>query len=403
MTHILIIHQAFASLDEPGGTRHYEFARLLADRGERVTIIASPVSYITGRSSIPEPSSIKTERISNNLTILRVRVYAAHHRSFFHRVIAFLSFMISAFLLGLRIRNVDVIWGTSPPIFQGVTAWLLARIKHRPLLLEIRDLWPQFAVAVGVLKNPILIRASEWLERTLYQQAQKLIVNSPGFIQHVRQRGGRDVQLVPNGSDPTMFDPLDRGTDFRHKYLLEKKFIVLYAGAHGVSNDLGVVLEAAGLLSDPGIHIVLLGDGKEKQALQVRATEMGIRNVTFVASVPKSVMPTALAAADACLAILKPLEEYKTTYPNKVFDYMAAGRSVILAIDGAIRSVVEDAGCGIFSKPGDPVALAEAIQMLARDPERNRDIGLAGRDYLLKKFNRVEIAERLFRIFEELK
>jgi len=132
------------------------------------------------------------------------------------------------------------------------------------------------------------------------------------------------VELIPNGADPSMFDPSNDGADFRRAHHLEDKFVALYAGAHGMSNDLDVVLDAAKLLEDEKkIQIVLLGDGKEKAALQAHAAHMGLSNVSFIPSVPKSEMPEALAAADVCIAILKPLEEYKTTYPNKVFDYMA--------------------------------------------------------------------------------
>ena len=167
--HILIIHQAFASLDEPGGTRHHEFARLLSAHGHQVTVIASPVSYITGNKAplqLPLFSS-KIGGENSNVRILRASVYSAHHKSFVHRVFAFISFMASSFWLGLGVKNVDLVWGTSPPIFQGVTAWALARLKGAKFLFEVRDLWPQFAIAVGVLTNPLLIRASEWLERFL--------------------------------------------------------------------------------------------------------------------------------------------------------------------------------------------------------------------------------------------
>ncbi len=397
--HILIIHQAFASFEEPGGTRHYEFARLLAERGHRVTVIASPVSYITGSVTSSSPLSV-----GDGLKVLRAPVYRAHHKSFLHRTLAFFSFMFSSFWLGLSVRRVDVVWGTSPPIFQGVTAWFLARLKGAKFLFEVRDLWPQFAVAVGVLTNPLIIRLSEWLERRLYRAADRVMVNSPGFAAHVTGRGARSVELVPNGADPQMFDPADSGETFRAEHGLADKFVALYAGAHGMSNDLGVVLEAARLLAHtaPQVQVVLLGDGKEKPALQAQAAEMGLKNVTFLPPVPKSGMPAALAGADACIAILKPLEEYKTTYPNKVFDYMAAGRPVALAIDGVIREVVEAAGCGLFARPGDPAALAEAIRLLAADPVRSRLMGLAGRGYLEKNFSRAAIGEHLLNMLEQL-
>ncbi|MFW5714665.1 MAG: glycosyltransferase family 4 protein, partial [Brevefilum sp.] len=343
--HILLIHQAFAALDEPGGTRHHELARHLAQQGHRVTIIASPISYLTGDKT-QKGARIQVDDLG--VRIIRSYTLPVLHRSFILRVFSFLSFMISSFVNGLFVHKVDLVWGTTPPIFQGPTAWLLARLKGVPFLLEVRDLWPAFAVAVGVLNNKLLIRLSEWLERFLYRHADRVMVNSPGFIDHVEQRGAEKVHLIPNGADPEMFDPHREGRDFRKKHGLEKDFIVLYAGAHGMSNDLGVVLNAAEILEEePRIQFVLLGSGKEKNQLVAKAEDRNLRNVHFLPPVPKKQMRDPLAAADACLAILKPIELYKTTYPNKVFDYMAAGRPVILAIDGVIRQVVEDADAGL--------------------------------------------------------
>ena len=399
--HILIIHQAFASLNEPGGTRHHEFARLLTAHGHQVTVIASPVSYITGSAF---RASVSSEVTEDKVTILRASVYDAHHRSFLHRIVAFFSFMLSSFWVGLGVKNVDLVWGTSPPIFQGVTAWVLARIKGAKFLFEVRDLWPQFAIAVGVLKNPVLILLSEWLERFLYRRADRVMVNSPGFLEPVTSRGAKRVELIPNGADPSMFDPNNDGMEFRRSNQLTDKFVVLYAGAHGMSNDLEVVLDAAALLVDRNeIQLVLLGDGKEKPALMTRAQKMDLKNVTFLPSVPKTEMASALAGADACLAILKPLEEYKTTYPNKVFDYMAAGRPVVLAIDGVIREVVEAAGCGIFAAPGSADEVANAIRQLAADKKESRIMGLQGRDYLQKYFSRAAIGEKLLGLLEDLR
>jgi hypothetical protein len=156
--HILLIHQAFAALDEPGGTRHHELARSLVQRGHRLTIIASPISYLTGAKRSDQHAFIVRTELEPGISLLRCNTYHALHRSFVHRVISFFGFMVSSFIAGLQVRQVDLVWGTSPPIFQGVTSWLLARLKRVPFLFEVRDLWPEFAMAVGVLKNRMLIR-----------------------------------------------------------------------------------------------------------------------------------------------------------------------------------------------------------------------------------------------------
>lgn len=391
--HILLIHQSFAALDEPGGTRHHELARHLVESGHQVTVIASPVSYLTGSAS-----AAREER-EPGLTIRRAYTYRAFHKSFAHRVLSFLSFMLSSFLNGMLVKDVDLVWGSSPPIFQGVTAWAVARLKGVPFLFEVRDLWPAFAVGVGVLRQPGLIRASERLERFLYTHADRVMVNSPGFIEHVRGRGAKRVDLVPNGADPQMFDPEDTGEAFRQAHGLEGKFIALYAGAHGLSNDLGLLLEAAGQLQDrEEIAVVLLGDGKEKPALMAQAAERGLKNVYFLPPVAKTEMRQALAAADACIAILKPIPLYATVYPNKVFDYLAAGRPVILAIDGVIREVVEAAQAGIFVRPGDAGMLANAIRTLDASPDLRQSMGENGRRYVEEHFDRAELAQKLEKI-----
>ncbi len=402
--HILFIHQAFAALDEAGGTRHHELARYLVERGHRVTIIASPVSYLTGKSRQKRPAWVEKQETGPGITIYRTYTYSALHKSFFHRIFSFLSFMVSSFLVGIGVKEVDLVWGTSPPIFQGVTAWLVARLKRVPFLFEVRDLWPAFAIAVGVLRNPLLVRASLWLERFLYRRADRVMVNSPGFIEHVTRRGARWVELVPNGAEPEMFNPQDEGTAFRQQHHLDGKFVILYAGAHGMSNDLGIVLQAAARLSDdPSILFLLVGDGKEKANLQAQASGLQLNNILFLPPVAKDKMNEVMAAANAGLAILKPLEMYKTTYPNKVFDYMAAGRPVVLAIDGVIRDVVERAGAGLAVPPGDPQALSEAIRALASHPQEARAMGLAGRAYVQKHFNRRDLAEKLALLLDEMR
>ena len=396
--HILLIHQAFVALDEAGGTRHHEMALHLAERGHRVTIIASPVSYLTGNA---DGATREQEGPGGRVSILRTYTYKALHRSFAHRVLSFVSFMASSFLAGLRVEDVDLVWGTSPPIFQGLTAWALARLKRVPFLFEVRDLWPAFAIQVGVLRQPLLIHASECLERFLYRHADQVVVNSPGFISHVTERGANQVEMIANGTDPSMFDPYATGSDFRQAHELEGKFVALYAGAHGMSNDLDVVLQVARrLVNRPEIAIVLLGDGKDKPGLVAQAADMGLGNVRFLAPVPKSEMGEALAAADACIAILKPIPLYGTVYPNKVFDYMAAGRPVILAIDGVIREVVDEASAGIFTSPGKPEALTRAILRLAEEQDAGREMGLRGRRYVEQHFDRKILAEKLAILIE---
>ena len=226
--HVLLVHQAFMTGREAGGTRHYELARHLIRAGHRFTAIASTISYLTGQRH--SNGGWLTQRQVDGITVYRSYTYPALHRSFVHRMASFLSFMFSSLLAGIRVaKEVDVVWGTSPPIFQGITAWLLARLKQVTFVFEVRDLWPAFAVDMGVLRNSVLIRAAEWLERFLYHHADHLIVNSPAYLDHVRSKGvpTERVTLVPNGVETAMFDPQADGSAVRHEFGLSGRFVVL--------------------------------------------------------------------------------------------------------------------------------------------------------------------------------
>ena len=400
--HVLLIHQAFVTTGEAGGTRHIEFARRLAERGHRVTIITSPVSYLSGESSLTGHFLWKKEQWAEDIEIRYCWTSSGMHKGFVPRLLAFFSFMFSSFFCALNVKHADLIWGTSPNLFQAWTAWLSARLKRKPFLLEIRDLWPEFAVAMGALTNPLLIRMSQWLERFLYNHADRIIVNSPGFIPYIRDICGKTPDLVPNGADEEMFAGAD-GTAFREQYGLKDDFVVMYSGAHGPANDLETVLNAADMLRDEaGIRFVFVGSGKDKTRLEALSAERGLGNVLFVPPVPKDQIASVMAAEDAGLAILKKLDMFKTTYPNKVFDIMACGDPVICQIDGVIRDVVEENRAGVFVEPGDARALAETVLRLSADPEGCRVMGENGRKAVMEKFNRDAAAVQLEKIFEEV-
>jgi lipopolysaccharide/colanic/teichoic acid biosynthesis glycosyltransferase/glycosyltransferase involved in cell wall biosynthesis len=422
---ILLIHQIYMSPDEAGGTRHHELSRHLVQRGHQVTIVASTVSYLTGKKTgVREQDSLTP-------TVIRAWAYPGVQRTYFTRLLSFVSFMITSFFAALTVPRVDVVWGTSPPLFQALTAWLVARLKRVPFVFEVRDLWPDFAIQTGVLRNPLLISLARQAERFLYRHADRLIVNSPGFIPHISKLtthksqlktlnpqpstpgiASRRVALVANGVEPAMFDPSARGEKARAHLGMKDKFIALYAGALGLANDLGVLLQAAERLRDsPDIAVVLLGDGKERPRLMRQAAEAGLGNVRIVSAVPKSAIGDYLAAADVCIAILKPPPNSQlttpnsqlsaTTYPNKVFDYMAAGRPTILAIDGVIRDLIEKAQAGAYVQPGDPNALARAIFRYRTNPELCLRHGYAARHYVTQHFDRRLQADRLEEIFRE--
>jgi glycosyltransferase involved in cell wall biosynthesis len=387
---ILLINQAFVSPEEPGHTRHFEMAKFLQSRGHELVIVASDLNYQTGQRTVAR-KGLFAEQNFDGVRVLRSYIFPALHRSYFWRVISFFSFMFSSVWTALQVKEVDLVMGTTPPIFQAVSAWFVALMRRKPFLLEVRDLWPEFGVSMGVLKNPLVIGLARWLERFLYARATHILVNSPAYRDYMIARGvpADRVTYIPYGTDVEMFRPEVDGSSIRQELGLQDRFVVLYAGALGQANDIDTLLRAAQRLKvEEKIRFVLFGDGKERPRLEAEARQMGLSNVLFAGVRPKKDMPRVVAAADVCLAILQDIPMFRTTYPNKVFDYMAAGRATILVIDGVSRRLIEESGGGVFVQPGDDALLAATVLELSKNPQRLQHMGQDARNYLVKHLDR---------------
>ena len=401
---ILLINQAFVSPDEPGHTRHFELAKFLQSRGHELVIVASDLNYQTGKRTV-ERKGVFAEQIIDGVRVLRAYIYPALHRSYFWRVISFFSFMFSSVWTSFRVNDVDLVLGTTPPIFQAVSAWFVAWIRRKPFLLEVRDLWPEFGVSMGVLKNPIVIALGRRLEKFLYARATHILVNSPAYKEYMIGKGvpEKKITFIPYGTDVDMFNPRVDGSSIRADLGLQDKFIVLYAGALGQANDIDTILRAAERLKPyDKIHFVLFGDGKERPRLQNEAKRMKLTNVTFAGVRPKKDMPRVVASADVCLAILQDIPMFRTTYPNKVFDYMAAGRATVLVIDGITRELIESSYGGVFVQPNDDETLAETILDLSKNVDIVQQMGQNAREYLVKHLDRRDKLNETLELLEKL-
>ena len=396
--HVVLIHQAFCGPDDPGGTRHYELGSRLSETGNQFTVVTSPHSYLTGARKCSQAHVDGIEvRFAPTLSGL--------HRSYLSRILVFLSFTFTSVITSLRDKRPDVVLGTSPPIFQAISAWVVATVRGCPFVLEIRDLWPEFAIDLGLLRNKLLISIARSVERFLYRRARHIIVNSPAYISYLTEKGIPEtkITLIPNGVDLRKF-PLDaNGDDFRREFQLDGKFVVMYAGAVGYANDIDCLVRAAARLRDhPEIAFVIVGDGKELPRLEQEVEIQQLKNVRFVPAQAKQRMAEVLAAADVCVAVLRNIPMFRMTYPNKVFDYMAARRPTLVVIDGAIREVIEKSGGGIFVPPGNDEALAEAVLKLQSSPDLRERMGKNARCYVSQHFERASQARQLAELLHKL-
>jgi len=405
---ILVIHQQFLRPDEGGGSRFNEFSRLWSEAGHRVTVVAGQTSYTTGKRSLEYRRHWVHREHVGDVTVLRAYTPEAEMTSFVSRLWNFFCFMFSAlWAVFLLAPKPDVIIATSPQLIVAVPGVLGAAFRRCPLVFEVRDLWPETGVTMGAIRRGSLFeRGLSCLEAWTYRRAAAVNVLTPAFKDSIVSRGlaaPEKIWFIPNGADAWR-RPSDAVRDeIRQRYGWQGKFVALYAGAHGIANDLTQLVRAGDALrEDSRIHLVTVGAGAELAGLREEVRRRGLDNVTFLGPVPKTEMPGILAAADVGLAVLKKCDTFKTVYPNKVFDYMSMRLPVIIAIDGVARKLVADAEAGIFVEPDDAEALAGAVVWLRDNKEAAAEMGRKGERYVREHFDRAALAREYIQAMSSL-
>ena len=410
---ILLIHQYFLEKNDGGGSRFNEMARIWSENEHEVSVLGGMVHYNTGKK--PEKYEGKftySEDYAPGVHVVRCHVSQAYNVNFLGRLWGYFSFVFSSLYAGLfKVRGKhDIIVVTSPPLFVGITAYLLSRIKRIPFVFEVRDLWPESAIDTGVLTNKLLIRLAYRFERFIYRKAALINVLTPAFRDKLiedKQVPAEKVIFIPNAADFSLADELHvnfNPSKFRAEHGLNGKKIVTYVGAHGVANHLIQVLDTAELLRDrKDIQFMLIGDGMQKKALMEEAEKRGLSNVIFHDPVPKQEVFKYIMASDFGASVLKKVDTFKTIYSNKTFDYMACKKPVICVIDGVSRQLINDAQCGVYVEPENPREFAEKLtQYCDKSDTELQEMGLAGYQYAKQHFDRAVLADKYIAHLQEI-
>jgi glycosyltransferase involved in cell wall biosynthesis len=407
---IVVVHQYYLAPGEPGISRFNEMARVWVTAGHAVTVIAGNVSLSTGQTHSGTRGRLFTRISDGAVTVWRCLVPSVYSKSYLGRRFAYAVFTLSASLAALRTPSADVVIATSPPLFVVIPGWLKAKLSRRgtPWIFEVRDLWPESAVTTGVVgARAPLTRFLYWLERRACASAATVVALTPAIADDIVRRGlapAERVTCIPNGADLRLFAPGERDNPFRRQFGWGDRIVAMYSGAHGRANDLGQLLNAAEALRDrTDIVIALVGDGQQRRALEAEARRRALPNVVFCGPQPKERMAECVNAADIGLAVLQRNPTFRTVYPNKIFDYMACARPIVLAIDGSARELVCDRSrSGVFAEPGDGRAIADAIRRLADEPELRRELGANGRRWVQHNESRDVLAARYLEVMGEL-
>jgi glycosyltransferase involved in cell wall biosynthesis len=404
---VCVVYQYYQGHGAPGHSLVYELTQFLARRGHTVTVVSGETGYMdsVGNDLPWYKRLLRKERIGE-VEVTRTYTYTQLHRSYRGRLLSFLSFSLSCPLGLLLMPRPDVVVATSPPIFPMFSVWLVCKLRRIPMVLEVRDLWPESAVQMGILRNRQMISVMGWMERTLYNQSKRIIALTAGIRQNICARGWSPdkVELVTCGVD---FDclhphgPLRQLT--RQQQGWEGKQVVMYFGALGQANNISVILRAAqSLLDRTDILFVLVGNGLKRESLRKDAADRKLSNVQFIDAVPKHQANAFLNGADVCLATLQDIPLFTGAIPTKLLDYMACAKPVLCGIRGEAADIVEAAGAGKVFDADDDQALVRDLCAILADCEGATAMGRAGLAYVKQFYSVHSSQEKTERILDQV-
>jgi glycosyltransferase involved in cell wall biosynthesis len=407
---ILLIHQYFLEPDDGGGSRFNEMTRNWSEKGHKITVIAGMI-HANKSEKLPEyKGKYFLHKQHDRVSVWRCHVSEYYNVNFFGRLWGYFSFVLSSVWAGLfKVKgNFDLILVTSPPLFVGITAYILSRVKRIPFVFEVRDLWPESAIDSGVVTNKLIIRFAYWFEGFMYRKAKLINVLTPAFKKSLieKKKVPEDkIIFIPNAADFSISDKLLDTFDsklFREQNGLSGKFVITYVGAHGVANHLIQLIDTAELLKDTNLLFQLIGSGMQKQYLIDEVRRRELTNVKFIDTISKNEVFKYILASDLGTSVLKRTETYKTIYSNKTFDYMSCKKPILLIIDGVSRDLVEAANCGVFAEPEQPDDIAKKIRLFLQNPEIMHQQGENGYHYAKAHFDRNVLSSEYMIHLEQL-
>ncbi len=386
-----------------------ELAEELALHGHDVRVITSMPHYSTNSIWPEYKGKWSSRERQGNIFIHRVWSYVPVHKDrLLPRFFSYLSFTLLSALAGLLMPRPDVIVtpSPSPPLTNGISAYLLGRLRGIPFITNIQDIYPDVAIRMGVMKNKGVIAGYKKLERFVYAHSQAITVISEGFRGNLTAKGvpADKISVIPNFIDAAFVSPHPRFNDFSREQGWDDKFVVLFAGNVGMSQGLDTVLESAGLLQGtPNLLFAIVGNGASKPALMAQAEKLSLHNVQFLPYQSYDQVPKLYSSADVGLIPLR-RGFSSDSVPSKLFTIMGVARPVIASVDAHSETaeVIHAAKCGVCLEPEDPQALADAILQIYQNKAQAEEMGRCGRQYVEAHYTRTSVASQYQAIFAGL-
>jgi glycosyltransferase involved in cell wall biosynthesis len=402
---ILYFHQHFSTPSGSTGTRSYEMAQRLIAKGHSVTMVCGS-GQMASSGLAGEPVNGIRKGSVDGIDVVEFCLPYSNYDGFLKRAWIFLLYAWRSVKLALRL-DYDLLFATSTPLTAGIPGIVMKLFRKKPFVFEVRDLWPELPREMGVISNPVILKAMDVLEWLSYHSADACIGLSPGIVRGITRRNipVTRVAMIPNGCDLELFQPAPRKGLEHIAGIDSDDFVAIFCGAHGLANGLDVVLDAAKCLNmrnEQNIKLLFIGDGRLKPRLMERAGKEHLANCVFCNAVPKTELTQITAASDVGLMILANVPAfYYGTSPNKFFDYIASGLPVLNNYPGWLSEIIDKNRCGIAVPPADPEAFADALVYLRDHSKERAAMGRSARALAETEFDRCNLADEFVAFLEQ--
>lgn len=399
---ILFITDNFPPEVNAPATRTYEHAQEWIKQGAEVTVITCAPNFPHGNVYDGYTNKLYQKEDMNGIEVIRVWSYITSNSGFMKRVLDYVSFAFSAFWVGL-FHKYDIIIATSPQFFTTWTAWGLSKLRRKPWIFELRDLWPESIKTVGAMKQGRAIDFLEKIELALYRDATRVIAVTDAFKTNLIQRGipKEKIDVITNGSNVELFYPRPKNQALLDQLNLNGKFIIGYIGTHGLAHSLDFIIRSIARISDPDIHFLFIGDGAMKSTVVSLAQELSLSNVTFLNPVSKEQVPDYLSICDVSLAPLKKEDNFKTVIPSKIFEASAMQKPTLLGVEGQAQEILETYNAGLCFEPENEQDFIFKVTQMKQDQQKYLELQ-KGCSKLAEAYDRKKLANKMLSIISNL-
>lgn len=337
------------------------------------------------------------EEIIDGIKVYRSKIYVSKSKGIIARLLNYFSFVWSSYWRGRKLEDYDFILVESPPLFLGYSAMRLSKKLKAKLIFNVSDLWPESAEKLGIVTNKFMLGFAYRLEAKCYRKATLVTCQTQGIVKDIHQRFPKvRTYWLPNGVDSEFYNPDNfPSTDFRTRNNFKSDDVIFfYGGILGHAQGLSLLLEAAAIINNPKVQIVIQGTGPEEEKLKLMKEDFDLQNIHFLPPVKKSEMPSVLKEVDVALVPLRKLDLFQGAIPSKIFEALAMKKALLLGVEGeALEHFILKGNAGLAYEPENLKDLVIKMSIMAEDRIAMTKFGENGRDYVVQHFNRNKIAQ----------